>query len=101
MLFLEDGASKDSQWITAGLQGHPFLRLRETFSSYNFVRCASDIWGWGRQNRVCREAKYPRYGSVDISTTNAPIEDRTKGRDSLRCNLPLANGIKNFFRFKF
>jgi len=79
-------------------QGYPFLRLRETFSSYNFVRCASDIWAG--KNRVCREAKYHHYGSVDISTTNAPIEDRTKGRDSLMFNLPLANGIKKLLWFQ-
>jgi len=46
------------------------------------------------------EAKYHHYGSVDISTTNAPIEDRTKGCDSLRCNLPLANGIKKLLWFQ-
>ena len=40
------------------------------------------------KNRVCREAQYHHDGLVDISTTNASIEDRTKGDDSLRCNLP-------------
>jgi len=55
-------------------------------------------WPGAGKNRVCREAKYyHHYGSVDISTINAPIEDRTKGG----CNLPLANGMKNFFGFKF
>ena len=31
---------------------------------------------------------------MNTSTTNAPIEDRTKGDDSLRYNLLSANGIK-------
>jgi len=40
-------------------------------------------------------AKYYNYhGSVDTSTTNTPTENRTKGDDSLRRNLPSANGIK-------
>jgi len=46
------------------------------------------------KNRVCREVQYHHYGPVNISTTNAAIEDRTNGGDSQRCNLPSANGIK-------
>jgi len=45
-------------------------------------------------------ANHRHHGSVNTSTTNAPIEVRTKGRDSLRCNLPLANGIKKLLSFQ-
>jgi len=39
---------------------------------------------------------------VDVSTTNAPIEGRTKGGDSMSSDLPLVNGIKkNFFVSNF
>ena len=56
--------------------------------------------GLGQAKSGVSRSKIPRYGSVDISTTNAPIEDRTKGHDSLRCNLPLANGIKKLLSFQ-
>jgi len=46
------------------------------------------------KNRVCREAQYHHHGPMDIATTYASIEDRTKGDDSLRYNLLSANGIK-------
>jgi len=91
--------STDSQWITAGPQRHPFFRPRETFRhTKSAVRAIFGCTtGLGQAKiRVFdeaplerREANYHYHGSVDIST-NAPIEDRTKGRDSLRCNLPLA-----------
>ena len=42
-----------------------------------------------------RVAKYHHNDcSVDNSTTDAPIENRTTGDDFLWCNIPSANGIK-------
>jgi len=37
----------------------------------------------------------PHHGSVNTPTPNFLIWNLTKGGDSLRCNLPLTNGIKN------
>ena len=45
--------------------------------------------------KLDRVAKYHHnHCSVDTSTTNAPIENWTKGDDFLWCNVPSANGIK-------
>jgi len=58
-----------------------------SFSPYKSPLCEQYL---GCIDEAPLEVNYHYHGSVDISTTNAPIEDRTKGRDSLRCNLPLA-----------
>jgi len=69
-----------------------FLEHHETGPPYLYVLVG--------KNQVCREAQYHHHDPVDISTTNALIEDRTKGGDSLRCNLLLANGIQKLLWFQ-
>jgi len=50
---------------------------------------------FGEAPKLDRIAKYHHnHCSVDTSTTNAPIENWTKGDDFLWCNVPSANGIK-------
>ena len=77
----------DSQWITADPQRHPFFRPREAFSSFKRSLHEAKSGCFDEAPRQRRDAKYHYHDSVDISTANAPIEDRTKGGDSLRRNL--------------
>jgi hypothetical protein len=41
-----------------------------------------------------RIANHRHHGSVNTSTTNAPIKNQTKGGDSLRYNISSANRVK-------
>jgi len=96
MLFLEGGAQR----IRNG--SPPAHRAIHSCVRGNLVRhtTLSAVRAICGQAKI-GEAKCHHYGSVDISTTDAPIENQTKGCDSLRCNLLLTNGIIKFFGFKF
>ena len=59
------------------------------------------LLGWVSQNReapLLPCANHRHHGSVNTSTTNAPIKNQTKGGDSLRCNIS-TNSIKNLNSF--
>ena len=81
--------STDSQWIIADPRATTPPILPPEGNSFVIQKSAvrGKIWVFDEALLQRREAKYHYHDSVDISTTNAPIEDRTKGGDSLRRNL--------------
>ena len=77
--YLSDGCAKIR--ILTSPPTHNAIILASEGNFFVIQLCPLCGTGAGK-NRVCREAKYHHYGSVDISTTNAQSRIGQKGRFS-------------------
>jgi len=78
----------------------PILSPEETFSSYKSPLCERYLGKNPGGATAEARSKYHYPDSVDISTSNDPIEDPLKGGDPVRRNLTLANGIRKLIWFQ-